>query len=113
GADDLYASCGVRTDLASSTSHVIATAMQGDVDRDEAHVTWQGTVTGIAIIVAARADRTNGSVPGTGETAMRCNASGTTQVATVVNATTDVPDGQIGLTTFGVSAWFDYLFYVE
>jgi hypothetical protein len=29
------------------------------------------------------------------------------------NAVTFFPDGQIGLYTYGMTAWFDYVFYVE
>ena len=68
---------------------------------------------GATIDVTARGDRTGATQPEQGDTALACNAAETTSVGQATAGSTYFPDGKIGLRTFGMTAWFDYVFAVE
>ncbi|MBX3155240.1 MAG: thrombospondin type 3 repeat-containing protein [Deltaproteobacteria bacterium] len=112
GSNDFYFNCGVRRNVDTSADVVIATALLNDDNRDDASAAWSGGVVNTAIHFTGLGLRVNGTLPNTGDTDLTCTAQAqATQVVT--NRSNDFPDGRIGLRTFGMTAWFDYVFYVE
>jgi hypothetical protein len=111
--DDFYFNCGVRRDVTQAADEVIATALLNDDNRDDAAQPWSGAVVGATIELVGTGVRTNGTQPNTGDTDLTCKGTsgGITQMTT--NSSGDFPDGAIGLRTYGMTAWFDYIFYVE
>ncbi len=75
---------------------------------------WPGGLTNRRIHIVATGRRVGSTQPHQGSTALGCTASatGSGPVTATANYGT-YPDGQFGLHTFGASAWFDYIFYVE
>jgi len=111
--DDFYFNCGVRSDTFWETSTLIASAFRNDTVRDDQTMPWAADVTNKLIVVDGGADRINGDAPKTGDTALACSADDSTSQQRVSNESTDYPDGQVGLRTYGMTTWFDYLFVVE
>jgi hypothetical protein len=111
--NEIYFSCGPRREVTAGTNRIIAAVQQGDTDQSAQEQAWGGGLVDAPIAVTARGDRTGGTGPGTGDTDMACNATDGTASTQVTNGTTYYPDGQIGLRTFGMKAWFDYIFIVE
>jgi hypothetical protein len=111
--DEFYFNCGVRSDTYLDQSTVIASAFLNDTIRDDQTMPWPNDVTGKTLVVEGRADRINGSGPKMGDSALACDADNSTTQQLVQNESTDYPDGQVGLRTYGMTAWFDYLFVVE
>jgi len=107
---DLYFSCGARRDVSAGTSDVLLAVQIDDTYATGLVVgdTWSSGGTGVPIAVTARADRTQ-----QGNSALRCTASeGAMSREPAFNAGT-TPAGQVGLRTYGMRAWFDYIFVVE
>ena len=111
--DDYYFNCGVRTNTTLDNSAVIASAFRNDTVRDEQTLPWSPDVTGKLTIVTARAERVNGTGPRTGDASLACDADNSISQQRVTNQSPYYPDGQVGLRTYGMTAWFDYVFVVE
>ena len=111
--DEYYFNCGVRTDTSLDNSTVIASAFRNDTPRDDQSLPWSADVTNKLTVVTGRADRIGGSGPRTGDSSLACDADNSISQQRVTNQSTDYPDGQIGLRTYGMTAWFDYVFVVE
>lgn len=111
--DEFYFNCGVRADTFLDTNTVIASAFMNDTIRDDKTMPWTTDMTAKTIVIAGRADRVNGTEPRTGDSTLSCDANDGTTQQRVTNESTDYPDGQVGLRTYGMTAWFDYLFVVE
>ena len=112
GGDDIYFDCGVQHDATSNANTIQSAAMSDDTIADDDTAAWPTPVTGTAIHVLGKGVRTGATQPRSGTTALSCRA-GTTAPVTVTNDVLPFPDGQIGLRTYGMTAWFDYVFYVE
>lgn len=111
GASDAYFNCSVRHDTADGANALSVSTMENDVPSDSALVAWQSLVSDVPIRMVGAALRTGGTAPRTGDSALSC-FGGATPV-TVSNEVAKYSDGRIGLRTFGMTAWFDYVFYVE
>lgn len=107
--DDIYFDCGVQRDTSNKTTAIQAAAMADNLISDDASLPWPGALENTAIHLAGRGARINGSQPRTGNTALTCAAG----AVTVTNNVTPFPDGMIGLRTYGMTAWFDYVFFVQ
>ncbi|MEO8703169.1 MAG: thrombospondin type 3 repeat-containing protein [Kofleriaceae bacterium] len=113
GTTDFYFNCGVRRDVSGTpTNDVIATALRDDTNDDDASTEWTGTID-TAIHFTATGTRSGGSGAGTGTSALKCNAVQDATTQPISNNSGDIPDGRIGLRTYGMTAWFDYIFDVE
>ena len=112
GPDDVYFLCGVQQNTSTTTSAILATAMRNDVIADNASAPWPAAVTNVRIHVLGGARRVGGTQPRTGTSNVSCVADAGSPV-TITNAVSSFPDGQVGLDTYGMTAWFDYVFYVE
>jgi Thrombospondin type 3 repeat len=112
GADDFYFLCGVRHDASSKTNTITATEMQDDGIKDDTATAWSAAVEDVRIHVIGGASRVGSTQPRMGTSNLSCLAEVGAPV-TVTNAVPTYPDGQIGLYTYGMTAWFDYVFYVE
>lgn len=111
-ADDVYFLCGVQHDALNTSDAILATSMQNDAIVDNAAMTWSTAVTNVRVHLTGGARRVGGTGPQTGSSNLSCVA-GPGAPVTVTNAVSSFPDGQIGLYTYGMTAWFDYVFYVE
>jgi Thrombospondin type 3 repeat len=105
GTSNFYYHCGVERDEVMAKDFIEGALLQEDalnVDKTVAsprpfpntriHVIGQASKSGVNTALACAG----------GDPALRVSAT-----------LTGAPDGAIGLRTFGMSAWFDYLFYVE
>ena len=111
---DLYFSCGPRRAPAGGTSVIVAAVQRDDADEGVAGSgIWSGGFEGAAIDVTARGDRVGATQPEQGSSALACNASEDAVTAQATRSSGYFPDGRIGLRTFGMTAWFDYVFAVE
>jgi hypothetical protein len=112
--DDFYFNCGVRRAIAAtSTDVVIATAQRNDENTVDQSIGWSGTVVDTAIRFTGQGLRVNGTNPNTGDTDLTCSGQQGETTLDIDNRSLDFPDGRIGLRTFGMTAWFDYVFFVE
>ena len=111
--NEYYFNCGVRSDKLLDSSTVLASAFLNDTIRDDQTMPWPNDVAGKTLTITGRADRTNGTEPKTGDSVLTCDANNGTAHELVQNESADYPDGQVGLRTYGMTAWFDYLFVVE
>lgn len=106
---DEYFSCGVRWDSAVNTGALAIARHVNDGNQSTAEVAWGPTsLVGLAIDVTARGEQ--GAT--VASSALRCVGVHGPQPGDVRLASNQ-PAGQIGLRTFGMVAWFDYLFVVE
>ena len=112
GPDDFYFICGTRHNNADSVDTILASALRNDGITDDKAASWPSPPINVPIHLTGKATRAGDTRPRMGTSALSCLADAGTPV-TVNNATTHFPDGQIGLYTYGVTAWFDYVFYVE
>jgi hypothetical protein len=114
GSGTVYFSCGPRHISSGNTNVIVAAVQRDDVDEGTIGTgPWSGGFLGATIDVTARGDRVGSTQPNQGTSALACNAS---EGATTGQATTTssyYPDGRIGLRTFAMTAWFDYIFAVE
>jgi len=108
---DVYFTCGARRDLAANQSVVVASVLRDNQLVNERTQPWNGVLADVPIRLTARATRTNSDQPRMGGTELKCLAVSTE--ATHSQGTPYYPDGRIGFRTFGMSAWFDYVFVVE
>jgi len=112
GADDFYFICGTRHDNSNNVNTILASALRNDTVVDDQPSAWPTPQTDVAIHLTGKATRVGDTRPRMGSSALSCVADAGTPV-TATNSVSLFPDGQIGLYTFGVTAWFDYVFYVE
>ena len=113
GSDDVYFNCGVRHDSNNSKDVIAVTAMTNDDVGDDKATAWPTAVQNVQIHLVGRARRMGGGgQPRQGSSALTCTAGPGTPVTSMVNSNF-FPDGQFGLRTYGMTAWFDYVFYVE
>jgi hypothetical protein len=111
---DLYFSCGPRRGLTAGTNVIVAAVQRDDADEGIAGSgIWSGGLVGAAIDVTARGDRVGATQPEQGSSALACSASEAAVTGQATRSSGYFPDGRIGLRTYGMTAWFDYLFAVE
>jgi hypothetical protein len=112
-SSDVYFNCGVQHDNSGAGSNaIVVSAIQDDVIRVEDVGAWSTPVQGMQIHLTGGARRIGGSGPRTGTSNLSCAAGPGVPVTTSAQSSS-FPDGQFGLRTFGMTAWFDYVFYVE
>jgi hypothetical protein len=105
GASNIYFDCGVQRDEPKAKNFIEGAAIEEDT------LNVDKTVESPVPLLNTRIHAVGTATKAGGNTALAC-AGG--DPALRVSATlTGAPDGAIGLRTFGMSAWFDYLFYVE
>jgi hypothetical protein len=107
---DLYFSCGARRDASSGASEVLLAEQidDGYAGGLVATNSWTGGAVGAPFSVTARADgRPQGGA------ALRCSGAEGALVREPAFNTITSPNGQVGLRTFGMRVWFDYIFIVE
>jgi len=108
-SQDVYFSCGVRRDTSNGASDVVVAVQVDDSNNGGVNATsWGGGMVGVPLQVTARADR--GAVGGA---SLRCTGSDGQAKQEPTLGTSTSPSGQIGLRTFGMRVWFDYIFIVE
>lgn len=112
GGNDVYFLCGVQHNASSNSNAILATAMLDDNITDNAAAAWSTAVMNVRIHVIGQARRVGDTRPRTGTSNLSCIAEAGAPVP-VTNSVSPFPDGQIGLYTYGMTAWFDYVFYVE
>lgn len=106
GGPDIYFSCGMRQDPNTGNREVMV-ALQQDDDNITGTVglqIWPGSAAPVR--VTARARRVAGSVLG-------CSGTDGPQTRDSTSSTNVTPEGRAGLRTFGMRAWFDYIFVVD
>jgi hypothetical protein len=112
--DDVYFGCGPRHKQAGDANVIVVMEQRDGSDEDITEGAWSGGFAGAAIDVTARGDRVGGTGPGTGTSMLACKASeGATTAGPFTLGSDYFPDGRVGLHTFGMTAWFDYIFAVE
>ena len=109
GGSNIYYACGVLRDEVNARDFIEGAVLQEDTLTVDKTVASPVTLLNKRIHVVGTAARTE-TLAATG-TALVC--AGGDPALRVTATLTGLPDGAIGLRTFGMSAWFDYLFYVE
>jgi hypothetical protein len=104
--------CGVERDELNELDLIQSALLQNDVLIADKTAPWPAPLLETRIHVVGQATRIRGTMPGTGDSALSC-AAGDVPKVTVISEINEIPDGQLGLRTFGMIAWFDYVFYVE
>jgi hypothetical protein len=114
GADDYFFTCAVRHDAnAAATAYGLGvTALRNDGVQADQVTALAASPLNTPIHVIGTARRQGGNMPHTGKTDLSCVVSGGSPAATI-NGVALFPDGALGLWTYGMTAWFDYVFYVE
>jgi hypothetical protein len=114
-SQDAYYSCGMLWNTGGTgTSSLVVGLQHDDLFTVEVSTTgWIGGFVGKTIDVTGRGDRTGSPQPNNGNSALRCGGTDGTVAQTAMYNSIQRPDGQIGLRTFGMTAWFDYIFVVE
>jgi hypothetical protein len=112
GGDDVYFLCGVRHDASTGADTIPVTGMVNDLIVFDAVTPWPSPAMNVPIHVIGEARRTGSTVPEMGMVRLSCVANAGTPVP-VTNDLDSFPDGAYGLYTYGMTAWFDYVFYVE
>ena len=114
GADDFYFNCGLRHDSdGPPTSNLLATsASQNDSPVGDKTTSYPTTVLNTPVHLIGTARRVGSTTVHQGQTDLTCVAGAGTPSVTSDNINL-FPDGQLGLRTYGMTAWFDYVFYVE
>jgi hypothetical protein len=110
--DQFYFICGVERDEPGNRNLVQGALMQNDTISDDQTAVWPVPFPETRIRVIGQASRVGSTQPRFGDTALSCTAGNAPSVK-VDNPIEAFPDGQLGLRTFGMVAWFDYVFYVE
>jgi hypothetical protein len=110
GADEIYFDCGVQHDGANNADMIEAAAMRNDSPDDDQTAALPTGFQGVRIRLVGTARRVGSTQPRAGTANLSCTAGSQPGVS---NAVKFFPDGQFGLRTFGMTAWFDYIFYVE
>lgn len=117
GMPDFNFTCGVSHDNPNNADTTVVLSLKGDSIQTSfsAGKAWPGGLTNRRVHVVASGLRTGSTQPKMGGTALTCvtSADGTSAVSVTAAAPPYYPDGQFGLHTYGASAWFDYIFYVE
>ncbi len=111
-SSQFYFVCGVERDETGKKTFVQGGLLQNDVILDDELAEWPAAFPDTRIRVIGQATRVGSTVPRAGDTALSCTAGDAPRI-TVDEAVSAFPDGQLGLRTFGMTAWFDYVFYVE
>lgn len=111
GGVDVYFSCGLRHDRTNSNETVVASVQRDDTPQGDNQVAWAGGMVGVAVPIVVRATRTGSTTPRQGGSMVRCTAGAST--AGIDPGSPYYPDGKVGLRTYGVTAWFDYIFVVD
>ncbi len=111
---DLYFSCGLRHAQTGGTNTIVAAVQRDSADEGIAGSgVWSGRMEGATIDVTARGDRVGATQPNQGSSSLACNASEDAVTGQATRSSGYFPDGRIGLRTYGMAAWFDYVFAVE
>lgn len=107
---DLYFSCGARRDTGTNASDVLLAEQidDGYASGLVATNTWTDPLVGMPLSVTARAEAASG-----GGAALRCNGTDGALTREPSFGTITPPSGRVGLRTFGMRVWFDYVFIVE
>jgi hypothetical protein len=111
--DDVYFSCGPRHKETGTPNVIVLAEQRNSADETIREAPWSGGFAGAAIDVTGRADRVGSTTPKQGTSALACGASQGSTMAQITLDSSYFPDGRIGLRTFGMTAWFDYIFAVE
>jgi len=111
--DDVYFSCGPRHKQSGNANVIVIAEQVNSSDGNIQEDGWTGALTGAAIEVTGRAERVGSTQPQKGTSALACRASQGAAAGSVTLASGYFPDGRIGLRTFGMTAWFDYIFAVD
>lgn len=109
---NVYFDCGVLHNAQNNQDAIVVESLREDTPQDTNSSMWKQPVIGSRIHVTGTATRTNSTQPRMGESDLVCTA-GPGAPVTASKHVNLFPDGQIGLRTFGMTAWFDYVFYVE
>ena len=112
GADDIYFNCGLRHDNGNNSNVIAVNAMRNDTAQNDQAASWSAAVMNTRIHVIGTARRTGSTQPQMGDSNLSCVAPVTPLVG-ANSQSSFFPDGQFGLRTFGMTVWFDYVFYVE
>jgi hypothetical protein len=112
GANDFYFLCGVQHDASNNKDAILADSMLNDGIQDNASMAWPTAVMNTRIHVIGGARRVGTTQPRMGTSRLSCIADAGAPVP-ITNDVNTYPDGQVGLYTYGMTAWFDYVFYVE
>jgi hypothetical protein len=114
GNDDVYFSCGVLHKASNASSAYVA-VHRNDILESSMEATW-GAGLDTAVVVTGRADRAGSTQPRMGTSTLDCRMTGgaaPAETEQVPLSSGYFPDGRIGLRTFAMTAWFDYIFAVE
>ena len=111
--DDVYFSCGALH-KADNTNETFVAEHRNSTQEDIAETVWRVGLVDTAIDVTARGDREGSTQPRQGTSKLACGMSDGAAAMEQVNLDSNYfPDGRIGLRTFAMMAWFDYIFAVE
>jgi len=120
GADDFFLICGMQRDTSKVENNdaVDLTVLEDNVIQgSQKTATWPVPAPNTRIHVVGQGLRVGSTQPQMGNTNLMCAVNGETASTMTPlmlnNPVTGFPDGQIGLHTYGTTAWFDYVFYVE
>jgi hypothetical protein len=112
GGGDVYFTCGITRDTSKSTNNNFVTAdwLQDTTIKGQNAAQWPNAVDNTAIHVVGMATRVGSIQDDQGSSALNCKAGNNVMASSNADPS---PDGMFGLHTFGMTAWFDYVFYVE
>lgn len=110
-----YYSCGMLYTPSGDINSVVVGFQRDDsfIVAETQSQTWSDDLIGKPIEVTGRGDRVGATQPNDGSSALKCDATNGTTKQSSMTSSAQRPDGQIGLRTFGMVAWFDYIFVVE
>jgi hypothetical protein len=110
---DYYFNCGARRDTDNQTNSAISASYQNDGVLDVRTGVWAGELPNRDIHVVGESVLRPGG--GGGDSRLLCGANASPDNAITVDPQDNqrVPDGQVGLRTYGMTASFDYLFLVN
>lgn len=108
---DIYFSCGALHSVGGANDAFVA-VHNNNIQADITQTQWRAGLAA-AIDVTGRGDRVGATQPEQGSTDLTCRLSVATETEQATLHSTYFPDGRIGLRTFGMTAWFDYIFAVE
>lgn len=113
GFNAVYFDCGVVHDNNNNKDAIAVANVSNDTPQDQQTASWPTSPINNRIHVIGMSTRTGATTPKDGESDLACSASTTGAPVTVNEHVRVYPDGQVGLRTFGMSAWYDYVFFVE
>lgn len=109
GSNNEYSDCGIQVNTDNQSATVQAAWMTNDGIQDQGLTDYPSAIMDTPLRLVATSVRINDDQPRRGNSALRCTVGSTTATRSVQPA----PDGQLGLRTYGMTAWFDYVFYVQ